>query len=172
MVRAPPCHGGGCGFEPRRLRALRLQHRTPNAQHRTRASNRRSAQHLPSGRTTVIAACLGKRYRHPDHRGTARLETTTPESGKSSLVEQGVSHAYGHGSAHHGTGGRANHQQTHAGAGDPLLLGLFRIYRLRNEAWKHIRHGKDIALLSRLAGMLNPGLLCCGRPSGQSNYSC
>src|SRR5437867_11461722 len=22
LVRAPPCHGGGCGFEPRRLRSL------------------------------------------------------------------------------------------------------------------------------------------------------
>jgi hypothetical protein len=22
LVRAPPCHGGGCGFEPRRLRGF------------------------------------------------------------------------------------------------------------------------------------------------------
>src|ERR1700688_4263195 len=24
LVRAPPCHGGGCGFEPRRLRGFRI----------------------------------------------------------------------------------------------------------------------------------------------------
>jgi hypothetical protein len=27
LVRAPPCHGGGCGFEPRRLRALHAKMR-------------------------------------------------------------------------------------------------------------------------------------------------
>src|ERR1043165_3383962 len=33
LVRALPCHGRGCGFEPRRLRSVRQQ--TSNAEHRT-----------------------------------------------------------------------------------------------------------------------------------------
>ena len=33
LVRAPPCHGGGCGFEPRRLRICFSHTSTSNAMH-------------------------------------------------------------------------------------------------------------------------------------------
>ena len=32
LVRAPPCHGGGCGFEPRRLRGFLLLEEPPYRQ--------------------------------------------------------------------------------------------------------------------------------------------
>ena len=70
MVRAPPCHGGGCGFEPRRLRTLlsdffRTHHRLSYAQHLegrkktcTGASNSRMAALMVAVLViTHLAAC-------------------------------------------------------------------------------------------------------------------
>ena len=70
LVRAPPCHGGGCGFEPRRLRTFlsdffRTHHRLSYAQHLegrkktcTGASNSRMAALMVAALvTTHLAAC-------------------------------------------------------------------------------------------------------------------
>src|SRR6202011_3074136 len=37
LARAPPCHGGGCGFEPRRLRSIYLESKAISTQIRNRA---------------------------------------------------------------------------------------------------------------------------------------
>src|SRR6266852_3426564 len=55
LVRAPPCHGGGCGFEPRRLRIENVQ---------TRASASYQFQLRVIGRGQ---ACETHSYTHQPH---------------------------------------------------------------------------------------------------------
>src|SRR5438552_9809787 len=46
LVRAPPCHGGGCGFEPRRLRTCFSCYLLP-------CERRHRGRPLPNGHSTL-----------------------------------------------------------------------------------------------------------------------
>lgn len=54
LVRAPPCHGGGCGFEPRQLRHLILNY-YPQIFQCYQCSNLRKINYPTDSVTSVIS---------------------------------------------------------------------------------------------------------------------
>jgi hypothetical protein len=57
LVRAPPCHGGGCGFEPRRLRSL--NYNEPNQATRLQLSHRSRDNFYSSPPRSRAVFCAG-----------------------------------------------------------------------------------------------------------------
>ena len=55
LVRAPPCHGGGCGFEPRRLRICFSHTSTSDAMHVKDDDEKRhhDIEHVPFCRSNI-----------------------------------------------------------------------------------------------------------------------
>jgi hypothetical protein len=83
LVRAPPCHGGGCGFEPRRLRAS--SHRALDSENRRNDTSNFARTHVSNvnekRHRNLERAAYGRSNVGSDARNGTLLRGASGESG-------------------------------------------------------------------------------------------